>query len=62
MAIKRIKIQQDLQKGVGEVVDRSQALRSKKARKVTEVSEKGKQFVEKALENPTVTKRGHIPR
>jgi hypothetical protein len=46
-------IQQDLQKGVGEVVDRLQALRSNE--KVTEVSEKGKQFVEKAMENPTVT-------
>ena len=33
-------IQQDLQKGVGEVVDRLQALRSNE--KVTEVSEKGK--------------------
>ena len=46
-------IQQDLQKGVGEVVDRLQSLRSNE--KVAEVSEKGKQFVEKAFENPTVT-------
>jgi hypothetical protein len=46
-------IQQDLQKGVGEVVDRLQALRSNE--KVAEVSEKGKQFVEKAMENPSVT-------
>ena len=46
-------IQQDLQKGVGEVVDRLQALRS--SEKVSEVSEKGKQLVEKAFENPTVT-------
>lgn len=46
-------IQQDLQKGVGDVVDRLQALRSNE--KVAEVSEKGKQLVEKALENPSVT-------
>ena len=46
-------IQQDLQKGVGDVVDRLQALRSNE--KVAEVSEKGKQLVEKAMENPSVT-------
>ncbi|NBU65420.1 MAG: hypothetical protein EBS29_13110 [Chloroflexia bacterium] len=46
-------IQQELQKGVGEVADRLQAIRS--SEKIAEVSEKGKQFVEKAMENPAVT-------
>lgn len=46
-------IQQDLQKGVGDVVERLQTLRSNE--KIAEVSEKGKQLVEKAMENPSVT-------
>ncbi|MCX6016768.1 MAG: hypothetical protein NT020_14430 [Chloroflexales bacterium] len=46
-------IQQDLQKGVGDVVERLQALRNNE--KIVEVGEKGKQLVEKAMENPSVT-------
>jgi len=45
-------IQQDLQKGVGEIVDRLQTVRSDE--RVVEATEKGKQVVERAMANPAV--------
>ena len=45
-------IQQDLQRGVGELVDRLQTVRSDE--RVVEATEKGKQAVERALTNPAV--------
>lgn len=45
-------IQQELQKGVGEIVERLQAVRSDE--RVVEVTEKGKQAVERAMTNPSV--------
>lgn len=46
-------MQQELQKGVNELVQKLQSATTSEP--VTEVSEKGKQLVEKALENPAVT-------
>lgn len=45
-------IQQELQKGVGELVERLQSVRSDE--RVVEVTEKGKQAVERAMANPSV--------
>ena len=45
-------IQQELQRGVGELVERLQTVRSDE--RVVEVTEKGKQAVERALTNPAV--------
>jgi len=45
-------IQQELQRGVGELVDRLQTVRSDE--RVVEATEKGKQAVERALTNPAV--------
>ncbi len=45
-------IQQDLQKGVGELVERLQTVRQDE--RVVEVTEKGKQAVERAISNPAV--------
>ena len=46
-------MQQDLQKGVNELITKLQGIGTNET--VVEVTEKGKQLVEKALENPTVT-------
>ncbi|MFM2309371.1 MAG: hypothetical protein RLY87_1492 [Chloroflexota bacterium] len=46
-------MQTDLQTGVNELIVKLQGIGSNET--VVEVTEKGKQFVEKALENPTVT-------
>lgn len=46
-------IQQDLQNGVNELVQKLQSATTSEP--VAEVSEKGKQLVEKAFENPAVT-------
>lgn len=46
-------IQQELQKGVNELVQKLQSATTSEP--VSEVSEKSKQFVEKAFENPAVT-------
>lgn len=46
-------MQQELQKGVNELVQKLQSATTSEP--VAEVSEKGKQLVEKALENPAVT-------
>ncbi|MFM7678796.1 MAG: hypothetical protein ACKO83_08100, partial [Roseiflexaceae bacterium] len=43
-------IQQELQRGVGELVDRLQTVRSDE--RVVEATEKGKQAVERAMANP----------
>ena len=45
-------IQQDLQKGVGELVERLQTVRQDE--RVVEATEKGKQVVERAISNPAV--------
>lgn len=45
-------IQHELQRGVGELVERLQTVRSDE--RVVEVTEKGKQAVERALTNPAV--------
>ena len=47
-------MQQDLQTGVNELITKLQGIGTNET--VVEVKEKGKQLVEKALENPTVTK------
>jgi hypothetical protein len=46
-------MQQDLQTGVNELITKLQGIGTNET--VVEVTEKGKQMVEKALENPTVT-------
>lgn len=46
-------MQQDLQTGVNELITKLQGIGTNET--VVEVKEKGKQLVEKALENPTVT-------
>ena len=46
-------MQQDLQTGVNELITKLQGIGTNET--VVEVTEKGKQFVEKALDNPTVT-------
>jgi uncharacterized coiled-coil DUF342 family protein len=46
-------MQQELQKGVNDLVQKLQSATTSEP--VVEVSEKGKQLVEKALENPAVT-------
>jgi hypothetical protein len=46
-------MQQELQKGVNELVQKLQSATTSEP--IVEVSEKGKQIVEKAFENPAVT-------